>query len=89
MPLQVDGVVVIFDVETNGVAHKLHGHTRQIQSLRYVQGLQDQLTKLINVVAGRVKEDISSAHRRTGSVFFGTSKMDQGYGLSDSRRLFI
>lgn len=31
---QVDGTVVIFDVETNGVARKLRGHTRQIQSLR-------------------------------------------------------
>jgi len=31
---QVDGIIVIFDVETNGVAHKLRGHTRQIQSLR-------------------------------------------------------
>jgi COMPASS component SWD1 len=27
--------VVIFDIETNGVARKLQGHTRQIQSLRY------------------------------------------------------
>ncbi|MCJ1479193.1 chromatin binding protein [Lambiella insularis] len=32
---RVDGIVIIFDVETNGVAHKLRGHTRQIQSLRY------------------------------------------------------
>lgn len=32
---QVDGIIVIFDVETNGVAHKLRGHTRQIQSLRH------------------------------------------------------
>lgn len=32
---QVDGTVVIFDVETNGVARKLKGHVRQIQSLRY------------------------------------------------------
>ncbi len=34
---RVDGVVVIFDVETNGVARKLRGHTRQMQSLRYVR----------------------------------------------------
>ena len=33
--LQADGTVVIFDIETNGVARKLRGHTRQIQSLRY------------------------------------------------------
>lgn len=31
----MDGTVVIFDIETNGVARKLQGHTRQIQSLRY------------------------------------------------------
>ncbi|MCJ1438510.1 chromatin binding protein [Xylographa pallens] len=32
---RVDGIIVIFDVETNGVAHKLRGHTRQIQSLSW------------------------------------------------------
>jgi COMPASS component SWD1 len=32
---RVDGTVVIFDVETNGVARKLKGHTRQIQSLSW------------------------------------------------------
>lgn len=32
---RVDGTVVIFDVETNGVACKLKGHTRQIQSLSW------------------------------------------------------
>jgi hypothetical protein len=32
---QVDGTVIVFDLETNGVARKLRGHTRQIQSLRY------------------------------------------------------
>jgi COMPASS component SWD1 len=35
----VDGTIVIFDVETNGVARKLRGHTRQIQSLRYYDSL--------------------------------------------------
>ena len=30
----MDGTIVIFDIETNGVARKLRGHTRQIQSLR-------------------------------------------------------
>ena len=34
---KLDGTVVIFDVETNGVARKLRGHTRQIQGLRLVQ----------------------------------------------------
>ncbi|KAI9876167.1 MAG: chromatin binding protein [Pleopsidium flavum] len=32
---RVDGTIVIFDVETNGVARKLRGHTRQIQSLSW------------------------------------------------------
>ncbi|KAH0565801.1 hypothetical protein GP486_000793 [Trichoglossum hirsutum] len=32
---RVDGIVVIFDVETNGLARKLRGHTRQIQSLSW------------------------------------------------------
>jgi COMPASS component SWD1 len=32
---RVDGTVVIFDVETNGVACKLKGHIRQIQSLSW------------------------------------------------------
>lgn len=32
---RVDGAVVIFDVETLGVARKLRGHTRQIQSLSW------------------------------------------------------
>ncbi|EED22238.1 WD repeat protein [Talaromyces stipitatus ATCC 10500] len=30
---RVDGTVIVFDLETNGVARKLRGHTRQIQSL--------------------------------------------------------
>ncbi|KAK8245978.1 WD40-repeat-containing domain protein [Phyllosticta capitalensis] len=30
-----DGIVVIFDLETNGVARKLAGHTRQVQSLSW------------------------------------------------------
>ncbi|KAL5042811.1 hypothetical protein BDW71DRAFT_133678 [Aspergillus fruticulosus] len=32
---RADGTVVIFDVETNGVARKLKGHIRQIQSLSW------------------------------------------------------
>ncbi|KAI9837036.1 MAG: hypothetical protein M1819_000685 [Sarea resinae] len=32
---RVDGTVVVFDVETNGVARKLRGHTLQIQSLSW------------------------------------------------------
>jgi COMPASS component SWD1 len=32
---RVDGIIVIFDVETLGLACKLRGHTRQIQSLSW------------------------------------------------------
>lgn len=32
---RVDGTIVIFDIETNGIARKLRGHTRQIQSLSW------------------------------------------------------
>ncbi|KAK2743785.1 chromatin binding protein [Myotisia sp. PD_48] len=34
---RVDGTIVIFDVETNGVARKLRGHSKQIQSLSWSQ----------------------------------------------------
>ena len=32
---KADGTIVVWDIETSGVARKLRGHTRQIQSLRY------------------------------------------------------
>jgi COMPASS component SWD1 len=32
---QLDGTVVVFDIETNGVARKLKGHLRQVQSLSW------------------------------------------------------
>ena len=32
---RVDGRILIFDLETYGVARKLRGHSGQIQSLRY------------------------------------------------------
>ncbi|KAF2458130.1 Set1 complex component swd1 [Lineolata rhizophorae] len=32
---RLDGVVIIFDIETNGVARKLRGHTHQVQSLSW------------------------------------------------------
>ncbi|KAF2091212.1 WD40 repeat-like protein [Saccharata proteae CBS 121410] len=32
---RADGVVIIFDLETSGVARKLSGHTRQVQSLSW------------------------------------------------------
>jgi COMPASS component SWD1 len=34
-PQQLDGTVVVFDIETNGVARKLKGHLRQVQSLSW------------------------------------------------------
>jgi WD40 repeat protein len=41
---RVDGTVVIFDVETNGVARKLKGHTRQVQSLSWSRDGRHLLT---------------------------------------------
>lgn len=41
---RVDGTVVIFDVETNGVAKKLKGHVRQVQSLSWSQNGRYLLT---------------------------------------------
>lgn len=41
---RADGIVVIFDVETNGVARKLKGHTRQIASLSWSRGGRYLLT---------------------------------------------
>ncbi|CAD6501491.1 BgTH12-01743 [Blumeria graminis f. sp. triticale] len=41
---RVDGTVVIFDVETNGVARKLKGHVRQVQSLSWSQNGRYLLT---------------------------------------------
>ncbi|KAF2758671.1 WD40 repeat-like protein [Pseudovirgaria hyperparasitica] len=32
---RAEGTVVVFDIETNGVARKMRGHTRQIQSLSW------------------------------------------------------
>lgn len=32
---RVDGVVIIFDMDTYGVARKLRGHTKQIQALSW------------------------------------------------------
>lgn len=46
---QVDGTVVIFDIETNGVARKLQGHTRQIQSIRYRCHLSPSLRKTLTI----------------------------------------
>lgn len=77
---QFDGTVVVFDVETNGVARKLRGHTRQIQSLRYDKQLQKAYWQL-NVIAGHAMEDTCSVPRRTGSVCSGIFVMVQGYGL--------
>lgn len=75
---------MVFDVETNGVARKLRGHTRQIQSLRYDHQLQEAYWQL-NVIAGHAMEDTYSVLRRTGSVCSGIFVMVQGYGLSALR----
>ena len=69
---KADGTIVIFDIETNGVARKLRGHTRQIQSLRY-----DKLWWIAMSISpcavGLVMVDISLVPHRTGSVSSGIS----------------
>lgn len=85
---QFDGTVVIFDVETNGVARKLRGHTRQIQSLRYDKQLCEDYCRL-NVIAGHAMEDTYSVRRKTGSVCSGIFVMVQGYGLFALKLPFI
>lgn len=77
---QFDGTVVVFDVETNGVARKLRGHTRQIQSLRYDKQLGKAYCRL-NVIAGHAMEDTYSVLPKIGSVCSGIFVMVQGYGL--------
>lgn len=43
---KIDGIVVVFDLETNGVACKLQGHTKPIQSLRYTLNLWPRLSRI-------------------------------------------
>lgn len=68
---QVDGTIVIFDVETNGVARKLRGHTRQIQSLRSEHTFM-YLCLCSMFTAGLMMVASYSAHLRIASAFFGT-----------------
>ena len=49
---------MIFDVETNGVARKLRGHTRQIQSLRYAAAANFLTTAANTFTAGQGMEGI-------------------------------
>jgi WD40 repeat protein len=58
---RADGLVVIFDVETNGVARKLKGHIKQVQSLcwsrdgRYLlTGSQDWTCNLWDLQDGSI-----------------------------------
>ncbi|KAJ5294852.1 hypothetical protein N7508_009673 [Penicillium antarcticum] len=71
---RVDGTVVIFDIETNGVARKLQGHTRQIQSLRQVHKYTG-MSQANSDPAGLATVDTSSPPHKTGNVFYGISKM--------------
>lgn len=78
---------MIFDVETNGVARKLRGHTRQIQSLRStpitIVGSFDSQS-----AAGPVTEDTYSVRPKIGNVYFGISAMARVSELFDLRRPF-
>lgn len=66
-------MVVIFDIETNGVSRKLRGHTRQIQSIRYAwHKLEEKIQSLTHLTAGRGTADISSPPHKTGSASYGT-----------------
>ncbi|KAK2809261.1 hypothetical protein FQN50_003902 [Emmonsiellopsis sp. PD_5] len=64
---RVDGTVVIFDVETNGVARKLRGHSKQIQSLSwlFVASLFEEQPVLVDISSPRpVKRILPSAPLR-------------------------
>ena len=67
--------MVVFDVETNGVARKLRGHTRQIQSLRFVRSREvSDNRRVINVdddAVGLEMVDTFSARIRTGNAYCG------------------
>lgn len=71
LPTKVDGTIVIFDIETNGVARKLRGHTRQIQSLRSEPTWVAFYIRL-TPTAGLMMVAFYSAHLRIANAFFGT-----------------
>ncbi|MCJ1311029.1 Retinoblastoma-binding protein 5 [Agyrium rufum] len=60
MSSKVDGVIVIFDVETYGIAHKLRGHTRQIQSisLLFVVSLFEDQPQLVDASLATAKRRV-------------------------------
>jgi hypothetical protein len=66
---------VIFDIETNGVARKLQGHTRQIQSLRYdymtARPSRKHETNFLFPLVGLEMAGIFLHRRKTGSVYYG------------------
>ena len=68
--------MVIFDVETNGVARKLRGHTRQIQSLRFVfrTGCVE-MVRPDRCAVGPEMAGTFSVRPRTGNAFFGICRM--------------
>ena len=68
---RVDGTVVIFDIETNGVARKLRGHIRQMQSLRQGYQLTTRWRWLMGEV-GLGMDVIFLPRHRIGNAFYGT-----------------
>jgi COMPASS component SWD1 len=70
---RLDGVVVVFDFETNAVARKLRGHIRQIQSLSWSSSDQYLLSTSLDCKA--ILWDLNSGDslrivRFTGPIFF-------------------
>lgn len=62
---RTDGTVVIFDIETTGIARKLKGHKKQIQSLswsrdgRYLlTSSQDMKCNIWDLATGRILRSI-------------------------------
>jgi COMPASS component SWD1 len=70
---QLDGVVIVFDVETNAVARKLRGHIRQIQSLSWSTSDRYLLSTSLDCKA--ILWDLETGDRLrmvrfTGPIFF-------------------
>ena len=59
MLAKADGTIVIWDMETSGVARKLRGHTRHVQSLRYL-GTNQKAALLTDPMQLVPKQQISS-----------------------------
>ncbi len=70
---QLDGVVLVFDIETNAVARKLRGHIRQIQSLSW--SASDRYLLSTSLDGKAILWDLETGDRLrtvrfTGPIFF-------------------